>query len=103
MWKFDFSVVVVLLGLPDIKTTTPPKLSFRGCSWHSHCDANQFCATKCLTGGCIPGKGKKKKFCQPCDKCVHPTDSVTRGCEICNSAGMLLTIICCMLFVTVFA
>ena len=67
--QFDFNVVVVLLVLPDIKGDAFPKSLYRACSWHSHCEHNQFCGTKCWTGGCIPGKGKKK-FCQSCEKCI---------------------------------
>ena len=79
---------VLLSPSPDSTLAPAPKRSYRACSWHSHCDANQFCATECWTGRCDAGKGKKTKFCQPCEKCINPKDSVSRGCQICKRTSM---------------
>ena len=73
--------------------TKKPAL-YPNCEMHSDCGGkNQFCALGCRTGNCGPtgrvSAGTQGKFCQPCNECKGPADSVNSHCIVCGvtSAG----------------
>ena len=64
-----------------------PPVVYPECQGHWGCGPNRFCGTVCWTGKCGKDgkvrKGTQGKFCQPCEECQTPDNSVTGSCNIC--------------------
>ena len=69
----------------DRQPSVTTRVTYPPCSWHWDCERHHFCGVRCWTGDCAQGQGAKDgKFCQPCTLCTKYTDSVTRGCKVCE-------------------
>ena len=73
------------MDFADQETTTITKVFYPSCTWHLDCHKKQFCSVRCWTGNCARGKANKgTRYCQPCNQCSKPADSVTRSCAVCK-------------------